>query len=148
MASKAQLFACFEGSEKTLEASGDMSNNRAIIKELEDLMKIYQAAGDKGKVMGYRRAVSSIKAYKKPITNADQMDEIPYVGDGIKKKVKEFLAEGKMSKKESLQSDERLQTLALFSKVWGIGPSTAANLVKKGFKTIEDLRKRTDLLTA
>lgn len=125
-----------------------MSNNKAIIRELEDLMKIYHAGGDKGKVMGYRRAISSIKAYKKPITNADQMDEIPFVGDGIKKKVKEFLEEGKMSKKESLQADEKLQTLSLFSKVWGIGPTTAATLVKKGFKTIEDLRKRTDLLTA
>jgi hypothetical protein len=34
-------------------------------------MNIYQAAGDKGKFMGYRRAISSIKAYAKPITDAD-----------------------------------------------------------------------------
>ena len=56
--------------------------------ELGKLMNIYQAAGDKGKVMGYRRAISNIKTYSKPITDAKQMDEIPYVGDGIKKKVK------------------------------------------------------------
>ena len=37
--------------------------------------------------MGYRRAISNIKAYKLPILRAEQMDEIPYVGDGIKRKV-------------------------------------------------------------
>ena len=46
---------------------------------------IYSAAGDRGKKMGYRRAISNIKAYSKPITDADQMDEIPFVGEGIKK---------------------------------------------------------------
>jgi len=30
------------------------------------------------------------------------MNEIPFVGEGIKKKVREFLAEGKMSKLETL----------------------------------------------
>jgi DNA polymerase/3'-5' exonuclease PolX len=31
------------------------------------------------------------------------MDQIPFVGEGIKKKVKEFIAEGKMSKLETLK---------------------------------------------
>jgi hypothetical protein len=31
-------------------------------------MGMYESSNDKGKVMGYRRAISSIKAYKKPIT--------------------------------------------------------------------------------
>ena len=62
-----------------------------IIGELSKLMSIYKAAGptEKGKVMGYQRAIANIQAYKKPITSAEQMDEIPYVGEGIKKKVKE-----------------------------------------------------------
>ena len=61
--------------------------------------------------MGYRRAISSIKAYKKPIVNADQMDEIPYVGDGIKRKIKELLMDGKICKLEVLKSDGRLGVL-------------------------------------
>lgn len=51
-------------------------------------MSIYQASKDSGKVMGYRRAISSIKAYKEPITSASQMEDIPFVGEGIKIKVK------------------------------------------------------------
>ena len=52
--------------------------------------------------MGYTRAISNIKAYPKVITRAEQMDEIPCVGKGIKKKVAEYLAVGKMSKLDSL----------------------------------------------
>lgn len=73
-----------------------------IVAELTKILSKYKAVGDRGRVMGYQRAISNIKAFAKPITNVDQMDEIPNVGSGIKKKVKEFLDEGKMSKLESL----------------------------------------------
>lgn len=59
---------------------------------------IYQSSNEKGKVMGYQRAISNIKVYSKTIKSADQMDEIPGVGDGIKKKIAEFIADGKMTK--------------------------------------------------
>ena len=65
-------------------------------------MNIYAAANDRGKQMGYRRAISNIKAYVKPIIDADQMDEIPFVGEGIKKKVKELIDQGHMSKLDCL----------------------------------------------
>ena len=53
------------------------------------------------------------------------MDEIPFIGEGIKKKVKEFLAEGKMSKLESLKRDEKLMLLEMFAKIWGVGAVAA-----------------------
>jgi len=34
-------------------------------------MSLYDASQDKGKVMGYRRAISNIKAYRLPITDAE-----------------------------------------------------------------------------
>lgn len=52
--------------------------------------------------MGYTRAINNIKTYPKLITRAEQMDEIPCDGKGIKKKVAEYLAVGKMSKLETL----------------------------------------------
>ena len=102
-------------------------------------MNIYRAAGpsEKGKVMGYQRAISNIKAYSKAITSADQMDEIPFVGDGIKKKVKEFLAEGKMTKLQNLQSDTKLQTLEQFALIWGVGPAKANQIYASGVRSID-----------
>ena len=92
--------------------------------------------------MGYQRAISNIKTYAKPITNADQMDEIPFVGDGIKKKVREFIAQGKMTKLENLQSEPKLQTLDKLSKIWGVGPVAAERLYSSGIRSIAQLRKR------
>ena len=64
-------------------------NMRAkIITELEKITKMYQSAGDKGRVIGYAKAINSIKNYAMPITDYKQMDEIPSVGDKIKLKVK------------------------------------------------------------
>jgi len=116
---KKHTFACalgFASPKKRSSSASQAEESKTkdfkadIVGELNKLMSIYKAVGaaEKGKVMGYQRAISNIKAYTKPITNADQMDEIPFVGDGIKKKVREFLAEGKMTKLQNLQSDTKL----------------------------------------
>ena len=114
-------------------------------------MNIYQASGDKGKVMGYSRAISNIKSFEKPITSADQMDKIPFVGDGIKKKVKEFLEQGEMSKLQTLKEDPKITSLETLAGVWGVGSVAAGKLYSKGIKTISQLRdkveKNPDLLT-
>jgi hypothetical protein len=117
---KQHLFACVTGKP---DVADDIKAK--ILGELGKLLSLYQVSGDKGKVMGYQRAISNIKAYAKPITDAEQMDEIPFIGEGIKKKVKEFLAEGKMSKLESLKGDEKLMLLEMFAKIWGVGAVAA-----------------------
>lgn len=118
-----------------------------IVAELTKIMNIYKAGPfEVGKVMGYQRAISNIKAHSKPIMNADQMDEIPFVGEGIKKKVKEFLAEGKMSKLENLQSDSKLTILETFNNVWGVGPAAAQKIYSSGVRSIEQLRKKQESL--
>ena len=112
--------------------------------QLSKLMDIYLASGDKGKAMGYRRAISNIKAYAKPITDADQMDEIPFVGDGIKRKVRELISEGKMSKLTNLQKDKKLTTLEEFAQIWGVGPQAAQKLYASGIRSISGLKLKAD----
>ncbi len=63
---KQHLFACVSGKQVVAD---DMKTK--ILGELGKLLSLYQVSGDKGKVMGYQRAISNIKAYAKPITNAD-----------------------------------------------------------------------------
>ncbi len=121
MDKKKDGFACVSGAPQ--KDTGDMKAK--IVAELEKLMKIYQSSGDRGKVMGYGRAISNIKSYAKPITDFNQMDEIPFIGEGIKKKVKEFLEEGKMTKLETLQADPKLMILSDLEKIWGVGPVAA-----------------------
>ena len=56
------------------------------------------------------------------------MDEIAGVGDGIKKKVAEFLDKGKMSKLDELKSDKKMVVLETLAKIWGVGPVAAQKL--------------------
>ena len=75
------------------------------------------------------------------------MDEIAGVGDWIKKKVAEFLDKGKMSKLDELKSDKKMVVLETLAKIWGVGPVAAQKLYSAGIRTIEDVQKKTDLLT-
>ncbi len=52
-------------------ASVDKDNKQMIISALQNIMSIYEKTKEKGKVMGYRRAIYSIKSFDKPITDAD-----------------------------------------------------------------------------
>lgn len=75
------------------------------------------------------------------------MDEIPFIGEGIKKKVKEFLEEGKMTKLVTLQDDPKIKVLGDLEKIWGVGPVAAQKLYNAGIRSVSDLKSRQDLLT-
>lgn len=135
---KKESFACVAGAPT--KDTGDMKSK--IVAELEKIMKIYQASGDKGHTIGYGKAISNIKAYAKPITDYKQMDEIPSVGEKIKLKVKEFLEQGKMSKLESLQADPKVAILSDLEKIWGVGPVAAQKLYQAGIRSVKDLENK------
>ena len=82
---------------------------------------------------------------------AEHMDEIPSVGDGIKKKVKEFLEQGKMTLLQNLLEDPKMKALDELAQIWGVGPQTAAKLYASGIKSVAQLRakikKKPELLT-
>ena len=69
---------------------------------LTKLMNIHASSGEPFRAMGYRRAITNIKAFKGPITNVKQLDGIPYVGKAIKSKAAELMAEGRVAKLEFL----------------------------------------------
>ena len=48
-----------------------------------------------------------IKSLDIDITDADQLEGLPGVGDGIIKKIREFIADGTIKKFEFIETDER-----------------------------------------
>ena len=129
--------------EPMLDENGDPMKDYKdeIVDELNKIMDIYKSAGEKGKVMGYRRAITNIKGYRKPIVNADQMDEIEFVGKGLKDKVRELMSAGRMSKLDELQGDDKIMALDALGKIWGVGSVVAQQLYDKGATSIEVLRQ-------
>jgi len=70
-------------------------------------LKYYQQQGDKGRVIGYSKAITFLKQYGKPIESAEDVNGLPHIGDKIKKKIKEILETGKLSKFQFLQEGDK-----------------------------------------
>jgi DNA polymerase lambda len=98
-------------------------------------------------MFAYRKAMTAIKLLDIDITDADQLEGLPGVGEGIIKKIREFIADGTIKKFEFIETDERTQSIQLLEGVWGLGPKGAEKLYNKGIKTIDDLRKNEEILT-
>ena len=55
-------------------------------------------------------------------------------------KISEILENGKLEKRVSLQKNDKFQIIECFTKIWGVGPSTADMLYYQGYRSIDDLR--------
>ncbi|XP_047989806.1 DNA polymerase beta-like [Leguminivora glycinivorella] len=93
------------------------------------------------KYNAYRKAASVLASHSKRIESGDEAKKLNGIGDKISKKIDEFLQTGKLQKLENIHHDEDAQSISLLTRVSGIGPVKAADLVKSGIKTIEALRE-------
>ncbi|CAD8073711.1 unnamed protein product [Paramecium sonneborni] len=136
---KKGYFACEAGAAHKCQ-------NNEIIEELEKLLKIYTNEKDKGRCIAYRKAIGFLKALPYPIKSSEDLKDMPTIGDKIKKKIIEILQTGQLTKVQKLEGQEKNVAITELSRVWGIGPTTAATFYFKGIKTLEDLKKNQHLL--
>jgi DNA polymerase/3'-5' exonuclease PolX len=72
--------------------------------------------------------------------------ELPGVGQKIAKKIQEIIDTGQLERAEADRNDPLIAAVNNIAKVHGIGPKLAQKLVnEQGVRSIDDLRKRTDL---
>lgn len=95
----------------------------------------------------YRKAASVLASHHKRIDSGDEAKKLNGIGDKISKKIDEFLKTGKLQKLENIHNDDDAQAISLLTQVSGIGPVKAADLVRSGIKSIEDLEKNKSKLT-
>ena len=118
--------------------------NHDVAEQLDKLAQLAEAAGeDRFKVIAYRRAATSVRNLEDDIEEVwkqGNLREIKYVGEGIAKKIDEFLSTGKMGALDRMGA--RVPTgVPELMKVPGIGPKTAYKLAKDyHIKSISDLR--------
>ena len=96
------------------------------------------------KIRAYERAARAIKDLPEDIEEIykeDSLTNIPGVGEGIAKKVKEYLETGKMSKYDEVTRDIPKSLLTLLN-IRDLGPKTLGILHRElGIENIEDLKK-------
>ena len=71
---------------------------------------------------------------------------MPGVGDKIAKKIDEILETGKLRKLENIRADDKSTAINLLTRVSGIGPAKAKELVDAGIMNLDDLEKHKDKL--
>lgn len=99
------------------------------------------------KFNAYKKAAGVLAAYNKRIESGVEAKKLSGIGDKISKKIDEFLQTGKLRKLENIHQDEDAQAINMLTRVTGIGPVKAAELVKSGIKSINDLRNNINRLT-
>jgi DNA polymerase (family X) len=118
--------------------------NSEVAKLLDDLGELVEANGeDRFKVVAYHRAATSIRNLDEDIEQIwreKRLEDVKYVGEGIAKKIDEYLRTGKLQLLERLR--ERTPAgVPLLMKVQGIGPRTAYHLSHEmGITSVEQLK--------
>ena len=118
--------------------------NHDVAELLERLSLLSEASGeDRFKAIAYRRAATSIKNLGEDVDEVrkrGELTQIQYIGEGIAKKIDEYLRTGKLEFMERLEKDVPEGTLELM-QVSGIGPRTAYKLSKDyGVKSVAQLK--------
>ena len=117
--------------------------NKKFVDLLEELADIMQRQGELWRAKSYREAAETVMTYPDDITDADQLKGMKTIGSTILSKLKTFQATGTLP----ILERERKNPLNLLTKVYGIGPKKAKELIAQGISTLEQLREHPELMT-
>lgn len=92
------------------------------------------------KYNAYRKAARTIIDHPTKITNGKEAKKLEGVGEKIAKKIDEYLKCGIIKKLEKVRQNDDVTAITELTKITGIGPAAAQNLVKKGIRSIEELK--------
>jgi DNA polymerase (family 10) len=122
--------------------------NQEVAELLDRMGELVEANGeDRFKVIAYHRAATSIRNMDEDVEHLwreKKLEDIQYVGEGIAKKIDEYLGTGRLRVMEELER-KTPPGVPILMKVQGIGPRTAYRLSHElGITSIEELKKALD----
>ena len=95
----------------------------------------------------YRKAAETLAALDHRVESGKEARKLPGVGEKIALKIDEILETGRLGKLATIRSDDTAAAVNTLTRVAGIGPAKARELVEAGISTIEQLREHEDRLT-
>jgi NAD-dependent DNA ligase len=116
--------------------------NEEFIEILGELKDIMQAQGETFRAKAYQTAQETIMMYEGDITDPVQLKGMKGIGETILSKLNEYVNTGTLKALEKGRKDP----VIVLTKVYGIGPKKAKDLIEKGITTIEALRENKQLL--
>ena len=116
--------------------------NEAFVDLLGELADILQRQGEPFKARAYQQAQESIMTFPDDIYTADQLKGVKGIGKTIESKLEEYIKTGTLK----LLEKERANPLNVLTRIYGIGPKKAKELIDKGITTLADLQANPALL--
>ncbi|XP_046658857.1 DNA polymerase beta-like [Homalodisca vitripennis] len=99
------------------------------------------------KYNAYRKAASSLAAHKTRVTSGKDARKLEGVGEKVAEKIDEYLKTGHLKKLDKIRENGTNDSINLLTRVSGIGPVKAKELVDAGITSLADLKKNSDKLT-
>ncbi|XP_037322188.2 DNA nucleotidylexotransferase [Pungitius pungitius] len=115
------------------------NSNKEITDAFEVLAENYEFNEMNGPCLAFRRAASVLKSLPLAIRSLREAQDLPCLGEHAKAVMEEVLQCGRSFEVEKLRSDERYQTLKLFTSVFGVGPKTADKWYRRGLRSFSDI---------
>ena len=116
--------------------------NEEFIDVLGELKDIMMGQGEPFRSRAYQKAQEQIMIFKDDITHPDQLKKQPNIGKTILTKLHEYVNTGKIGALER----QRENPINKLTKVYGIGPKKAKELIADGIENIDQLRARPEVL--
>ena len=121
----------------TISRESMKSYNQDFINALSEFNKVMTLKGEPFRARAYAKAAQAIKSYGEPIYSTAQIKELPNIGKTILEKLDELIETGKIAALER----EKDNPLITFTKIYGVGPKKAKDLLDKGITSIKSLRE-------
>ncbi|XP_068423825.1 DNA nucleotidylexotransferase [Clinocottus analis] len=115
------------------------NNNKIFTDAFEVLAESYEFNEIEGPCLAFRRAASVLKSLPRAVRCLGETQDLPCLGEHMKAVMEEVLQCGRSLEVEKLLSDERYQTLKLFTSVFGVGPKTADKWYRRGLRSFSDI---------
>ena len=94
------------------------------------------------RIRSFKNSLSIIKKYPKQLTlsNLKDLQQIPGIGKSTINKIQEILTTNDLAELSNYKINNKLKIIQELETVVGIGHKTAFKLMKKGIKSIKDLK--------
>lgn len=124
-----------------IKGASRKSIKEIILDILKKLEEYHKAIGKYYEGSAYEKAYNTIKRYTGEITSGKSVEHLEGIGEGISRKIDEIITTGKLKLLIQMENDPVYKSLLELQTVDGIGPVFAKELVEKGIRSIEDLKK-------
>ncbi|KAM9365423.1 DNA nucleotidylexotransferase [Pholidichthys leucotaenia] len=115
------------------------NSNKIFTDAFEVLAENCEFNENEGRCLAFRRAASVMKSLPWPVQCLQATTNLPCLGEHSKAVIQEIIHNGRSLEVEKILSDERYQTLKLFTSVFGVGPKTAEKWYRRGLRSFSDV---------